>query len=349
MKRTVCPFLIAVFLTASCFINAQSSDDPVKIEVLKDNPEDINFIRLGIPLWHLNLNNYNLSAYDLNFSFISQLGDIFYFQGSYNYSLLDRLSPDLQSGENSSMASAVSIYEDTRANELALEGTYFFKKLLTRKDMRIKLKSHSTGNVTVETVTYVPGNESKRYGLRLGWCKGITWYGMDSQNITGTDSQGKEFEMDFQDKSTMMQYSNLRIGFCRSIQTNLHVNAQGYGYRHTSGMTYLYGDVVLALSNQLDDVLGAYYFDGQGAMYYRPFEIDSHVERSKIGFAIGYRDIPISSVTGFMVEAGAFPGVKGEGNGYLKIGISAFLGTSEKIKKSEQKGGSKNLQPPAIH
>lgn len=337
----LCGMIISVF-------NYAQSEGPVLIDKLKDKASDLNFFKVAIPIWDINLNDYNMSIYDLSITPHIQLGDKFYITANYTYSLGDRLSPEVNESNDvtTNTFRAVSIYEHTRANSFSLDGSFFFKQDLQTKDVRIKLKSHRSGNTTYETVTYVPGEILTRYGLRLGFTKGITWYAFDDNTITGIDKSGNSQELDYQQKSSMLDYSNLRIGLCRAIQTNLHVNAKGYGYRTNAGFDYVYADVVLSLKNKFDDVYGAYLYESNSnKMYYRQYEIDYNLKKSKLGFAIGFRSLPFIGLGSFDIEAGAFPGVKKEGNGYLKIGFNLAFGTSEKMKDEKKKSDEMKNAP----
>ncbi len=324
------------------------SEEIVKIEKLKDKATGINFVKLTIPIWDINLNGYNMSIYDLNIGLHSQIGDKFYLKADYSKSLFDRLAPDIQENSNSTL-SAASQFENTRANSFSLEGSFFFKEILETKDLTIKLKSSQRGNVTVTKVTYVAGESLTRYGARLGWTKGISWFGIDDTPLTGISQNGSEFLMDYQNKSTMIQYTNLRIGLCRAIQTNLHVNAIDYGYRTNSGFDYLYADLVLSLKNKLDDVYGAYAYDGQdNIMYYKQYSIDATTPKVKMGFAIGARSLPFVGAISYDIELGRFTGIQKEGNGYLKIGFNLAFGTSEKIKENKRAEKETNKAPSRL-
>ena len=341
--------IIITLIYAICAVSAfAQSAEIVKIEKLKDKASGINFVKVTIPIWNLNLNSYNLSIYDLNIGLHTQIGNKVYFHAAYSKSLVDRLAPDIQENNNYSF-SAASIYENSRANSFSLEGTYFFKEIFETKDLQIKLKSSSNGRVTVTKVTKVPGESLTRFGVRLGMTKGITWYGINDTQLTGIDTRGGENLMDFQDKSTMIQYTNLRIGFCRAIQTNLHVNAIDYGYRTNSGFDYLYADLILSLKNKLDDVYGAYLFDSQNnSMYYKRYAIDGTTPKVKYGFAIGARSLPFVGAISYDIEVGRFTGIQKEGNGYLKIGFNLAFGTSEKIKEDQRKEKTTNNAPSRL-
>jgi hypothetical protein len=308
----------------------QHSDGaPVGLAILADEPVVKTLFKFDLPLVHMNISNVNLSMYDVKPAFNLLVKNRFMLNASYSIALFDQLAPEIIFGSNT--GGSISVYDDEKTKEFSAEGTYFFKNKMEKKDLRIVLRR----GASTEYVTYVPGTLMKSYGARLGITKGVTWYGIDQTNVVGTTQSGVDYPV-AGSFATYMDYMNLRIGFGYAKSSNLHVYAEGYGYKFNVGMHYFYADALLNLNSKFDDIYSSYSYDSNmngGTSYMRRYEIDSNLDKMKMGFALGYRLVPYRSEVSFNLETGVLPGIKKEGNGYLKLGIAVSIGNSVTLKE----------------
>lgn len=306
---------------------SETTQNIVNIDVLKDEPESVDMWKIEIPLLNANLSNINLSAYDIRPAVSFLKAQKFFVNVAYTYSIADKLAPDVMFTNNRD--GAISVYDDIKANEFHIEGTYFLYNKTRTKDIRVRLKGGQ-----IEHITYVPAQQLISIGPRIGFAKGITWYGVDDTYLTGTDKQGTTRIFDFP-TSTYMQYSHLRLGVSYSKTENLHLMAEGYGYRNSTGIVSYYLDALIATNMKFDDVYAGYYYDGMNGantMYVRRYEIDSKINRQKIGAALGARYTPFINGSSYFGELGILPGIKEEKNFYFKVGWNIAIGTNVKMK-----------------
>ncbi|MFM2000485.1 MAG: hypothetical protein RL204_2432 [Bacteroidota bacterium] len=313
-----------IFATIALFVSIVAQGQ-INVEVLKDDPEDMQVYRARIPLWTIQPASSNFSVYAANFGFEAQFKKV-YLSTTYNILLGDKLMPETQDGsEYPASAFVASQFEDQWSRYFHIEGTYFFKQNLEQTELDVHVRS--SGNVKYYTM--VPAKILKSTGLRLGYRQGFQWY-----HLHGGDFKS---DVDFftEDQSTYLNYSQLRIGIGRAKMTNLLVNVKDYGKRSNSGTVFFYADMILALSQELEDV---YYFhrstggfnSDPNAVYYTAHEIDQYNEKQKLGFEVGVRFLPSVGRIGYQAQFGSVTGIKGVFSTYLELGATISLGSKEK-------------------
>jgi hypothetical protein len=324
MKKTI--FCVLAFGLITVLSNGQ-----VEISIKEDNPQDMKVFRVRIPLWVINLSNHNLSAYDARFGLDIQPSDKLMFNVDYNVSLLEKLYPTTSEGlEYPTQPYIVSDKAPSKSNYFNLEGTYFFS--IKNVDTRLPITLKSSGNTNYYTM--VPATMMKRFGIHLGFKKGISYYHMGDFTLLANEVIGNS-EGQLEDKSTMLQHTQMRIGFNYSRSTNLHVTAKGYGDRSNSGMVNYYADLLLGLSSKIDDVyLVQQSTSAINRSYYSHLLINDYNEKAKIGFELGVRVIPTVGIFSYHAALGRLNGLKGGPNGYLEMGVSFSIGKKQKPRSS---------------
>ncbi|HLP12730.1 MAG TPA: hypothetical protein VK177_12410 [Flavobacteriales bacterium] len=324
-------FYSVITLFSVCAATAQDKN-VVHVDIVSDQPENLKIFKVHLPLWELQASKHNLSIYDLNAGGLMLMND-FALHAEYSFSLGDRLWPDSYegniTGNDLTQMIMFPVNASTRANSFLFEGTYFFKKKTVTKDIRITLSRRSNGNVTYEKYTMVPGTELQRFGLRLGYKKGVSWYAMNGNNVKCT-AGSVTTEYNYGIQSTNMVYSHVHAGISFSRTRNLKVMTTEFGPKSNSGAEFFYADLIFAPTLEFDDVYSAVYYDGSSGpngntMYYEQFKITS--EKSKIGFRLGYESIPFRGLLGLRAEIGINPGLKGMSNIFVQFGARFYFGT----------------------
>jgi hypothetical protein len=173
----------------------------------------------------------------------------------------------------------------------------------------------------------VPAKLMKRTGLRLGYRQGFQWYHLHGGSFKSDVSFFTE------DQSTYLNYSQIRIGIARAKSTNLLVNVKDYGKRSNSGTVFWYADMILAMSQELEDV---YYFNRSlsngdaNSVYYTGHEVDSYNEKQKLGLEVGVRFLPSVGWIGYQAQFGTVTGMKGVFSTYLELGATISIGTKQR-------------------
>jgi hypothetical protein len=305
------------------------AQETVNGSVILDDPENLPMYRVRIPLWCATLSGHNMSAYDLALGVDIQPVDAFMLNVDYTIGLLDQVFPESTAGVEFPQSGIIvpqTVMSSARLIDVA--GTFFFKSKLTQKPMRIALKS--SGNVT--TVTDVPGQELTRIGIRAGFRGGSTWYHMGDMEVNYGDDLPNSASEGITDQSTMLRYSQLRLGIGISKTTNLWIDTEEYGRRSNTGTVMYYGDILIGMSSTVDDV---YYLERGGlsselddanTYYYTPISIDDLNDKARMGFEIGLRQLPTSGWFGGFAALGSVNGLKGGPNVYFKMGAQISLG-----------------------
>lgn len=342
--------LIALMALAHGTVSAQgrrgTESTDLTYTILKDDVENYKIARVGFSFLNTDISFANVSAYGVGFFANGEIGKKLYLEGNYSFSLVERLlhpfEPDLQTD------GFVSVNDDSRSNRLRLEGTYYFSSKTTREDIEVSLKQSTRGRTTVNYYTLVEGNQLTRIGARIGLDRGFTSYNMSSADeLSALLENGSTYDINYDGEvigSSFLTYSVMRLGVARSKLTNLHINTPQYGYRRSSSIAYLYGDVLIAMNQEIDDVfvkrndvvVQSPFEGGPSTPYYSRMNLQDAVEFRNVGLAIGYRVNNLS--TGFeqLVEAGIYPGVQGVNGLYINIGWRYGLGTSQKIKENKK-------------
>ena len=305
------------------------SQETVNGSVILDDPENMPMYRLRLPLWCATLAGHNFSAYDLSVGVDIQPMDKFMLNVDYSIGLLDQVFPESGAGVEYPQSGIVvpqTVMSGSRLIDVA--GTFFFKSKMETKPLRIALKS--SGYVT--TVTDVPGQELTRIGIRAGFRGGSTWYHMGDMDVNYGDQLPNNASEGISDQSTMLRYSQLRVGIGIIKSTNLWIDTEQYGRRSNAGTVMYYGDVLIGMNSAVDDV---YYLERGGTSeelddantyYYTPMSIDELNDKARIGFEAGLRQLPTAHWFGGFAAIGTVNGLQGGPNFYFKMGAQVSLG-----------------------
>lgn len=321
-------YLFSIIISSLPFIgHAQSETDDkdkvVFIEILKENPEDLSFLSLNIPLWHLAGSKINTSLLDLK-------GDISYngkgkLNGglNYKYGLGDKIAPDTyEFTENLSKGLVMSVNKAPHAQELQLYTTYFFAEKIEDVDETIKLKQ--VGNTNY--VTSIKTKQLVRTGINLGYSQGFTWYNMNNVNISvepvGFPNEQRDVSME--SMSTIQDYKFLKLGICRTKGVNTKINAEGYGERSSAWMTISNFNLIYALQNDFDDVyVGTENTDG-GGLVIELVEYSMNESNAKlpIGFEFTRKHLYKGSIMSVEYGVKYLPGLLKNINLMVNLGVS---------------------------
>lgn len=305
----------------------------VHIEKLTNELENIKPVfKVNISPWEGSAGGYNCSVFNIG------LGGVLLYKNvilgtDYYYSIFDRVLPasyerqDIQA-ENISRPLMFSVNKSTPANNIEMYGVYFFKRKIKPASIRLRLDVRREGNDEYEKFTKINAHQLTRWGARLGFNKGITWYAFNSAEIYAMGDNGTITTFNHSYMSSMLSYSYLNMGFCFSVTRNLVALTKEYGLRSHTGMKLFYGDVMIAIKNELDNVFSAvYYNEADRLAYYNEFNINDVNPRSKLGFRLGFKRIPFRGNVASHFEVGMIPGLTAANNLFAKAGINVYFGT----------------------
>jgi hypothetical protein len=346
-------FLTLVGIISSTTLYAQEDEDGEKKKEnlvhgeIEDNQTfNLNVVRVFLPLWCASFSPYNNSIFDLKGGLFLDF-DKFNIEADYTYMLADRLFPDWgYNDQYHSKSILLSKFKTQSTNYIRGNTTYYFSSKDLTVPYKLKLKSH--GNV--DYVTYVDAIMTQRFGLRLGYEKGVAFYGLNNVKLNGFNviepERGVE-EFKYAHQSTMMEYTHLNIGFSISKTYNLRVNFKEYGRKNDSYMSVVNFDLIFALKNKLDNVYATYEtkqgiysqnytnFSSTNVNFMSEYNINDYSKKLPFGARISYRWIPFNGTFSLGAEAGYNPGLLNQINLYGKFNIQFSLGNRviKKFKK----------------
>jgi hypothetical protein len=348
MKQFLFFSIMSCFSLATAIGQKINPDEPVKYEMLKDDVENYKFLSAGVSFLELDLSAPNLSVYGFGVYVQGEVNPNLFLMADYRMSLAERLLHPSDFGTGDAVLASVN--DDTRSNRFRAEGTYYLSNKTEKGKVPVAVKYGrelaGRGDGSMQTVQYiieVDGNINTRYGVRMGFDRGISAYNMSGASQINAIGPGGTFTYDLSgtnEGSTYMNYTFLRLGAARTKMSNVHINTEKFGYKHHSFMRYLYFDVLIALRQELDDVFASRTdltvfneFTGEATTpYYQRMNLQDANDFRNLGFAIGYRSPSISGGSEQTVELGFAPGVQGVSGLYLQFGWRFGFGTSQKMK-----------------
>lgn len=327
-------------------VSRSNAQQVVNVEILKDDIKGLNFFKVRLPLWELSGSKMNTSIYDANAGLFLHLGDKFIFTADYSYGLLDRIAPDTEDDlEYINNDNMTSVNKNTHATYGGGSVTWFFKEKATEESIQVNLKQSKSRSANAVHYVMVPGTILKRWGLKLGYTQGITWYCMNDMavNMKPYDDPDRNMQSFISNSnSTMMKYGNLSLGISIAKSTNIWIDAEGYGIRGNSDIGITTFDILFAVQNELDDVYATIGTTapmnglGNQTLVYQRFNINDYNKKLRFGFNFGYRYIPFDSIFSFTFDAGYAPGLLNNINAYVKAGICMYLGNKARPKVEKQ-------------
>lgn len=348
MKQLLFLSIISCFSFSRAIGQRLNPDEPVKYEMLKDDVENYKFLTAGVSFVELDLSAPNLSVYGFGLYVQGEVNPNLFLMVDYRMSLAERLlhPGDFGTGD----AVLVSVNDDTRSNRFRAEGTYYLSNESLKGKVPIAVKHGrelaGMGDGSMQNTQYiieVDGYINTRYGVRMGFDRGISAYNMSGASQISAIGPSGTFNYDLSGTnggSTYMNYTFLRLGAARTKMSNVHINTEKFGYKHHSFMRYLYFDFLIALRQELDDVFASRAdlavfdeFTGESiGAYYQRMNLQDANDFRNVGFAVGYRSPSISGGSEQTVELGYAPGVQGVSGLYLQFGWRFGFGTSQKIR-----------------
>lgn len=317
MKKII--LFVGIF-SLSLFCPAQ-----VKVSTTSDSV-GVDFFLAKIPLATIQPGLNNSSLYTL------QGGVDIFFKNKYalsvqlSYSLLDRFFPESKDGtEFLSSNTVTSINKSTPANFAEVRGSYFFKDQIIKQPLKVKLGNRGE---EVNLYTEVEGSIRSMQGIRLGVRHGVSWYHLNSG---GFETGEKERRINSSDQSTMMRYTQIRVGYEMTTITNLKIQAEGFGKRNASKMRSYYANLIIQPIMNFDDV---YYFSvdtNTDDILYSLHSVEESNQEVPVGIEIGSRTIPLAGKIGYHYAIGYAPGLTGNIRLYAEGGFNFYLG---KIKQN---------------
>lgn len=322
MKNFLFVFL---FIISIAPINAQD----FTYEDIVDDPQDIKFAQIGIGIWDMDINDYNLQIWNLNPRLYVQYSKLFSVEAEYIRALADRFYPSSADNSYNDGNSVIlkSKYNSESARKASIIGTYYFKNSTREKDVTYHLKQE--GNVAY--VSSIPSQVLTSFGLRLGYTQGSTFYTLPDNLLT--DLQRLDIPGQFDNPllnsetgSTMVDYSYFRVGLSMTKVYNKEFNTDKYGKKEYQDSNFWYLDLFINTKFEADDM---YYNNYNGSstgfdLELYPVSIN-YREKLPVGGCIGYRSENVSGHGfGYGAELGLVPGFNDAiiSNVYLRINVS---------------------------
>jgi hypothetical protein len=339
--------VIGIYSATSAF--AQIDVDPPKEEakgntvfgeIIDNRTSGFNLFRVFVPLLGLNGSSTNSSLYTLDGGFFYD-ANRFNLEAEYSYKVLDKMFPTSNRDYEYNQGDIVfGKYNPTHANHLRVNSTYYFGVKSVEKKYNFMLKEHRV----ILYQTNVDGLKTTRTGVRLGVEKGVTFVSLNGATLIGknlSDPNNTIQEFNYDDMSTMMEYTNLNIGITIANTHNMRMDFEGYQKASDSYMTFWNFDLLISVKNKLDDVYGTIPgsfngMNGNNSINANEFTIDELTEKMPLGFKISYRNVPMLGIISYSFEAGIAPGVKSKLNLFGGMKVQFSLG-NRVLEKFEEK------------
>lgn len=316
--------IIALFLETSY---AQD----FKYEDIVDDPEHMTFAQIGLGIWDMNLNGFNMQIWNLNPRIYFQTSKLFSIEAEGSKAMLDRFYPSpadaLFSDGMSSPVILKSKYKSTPAININFTGTWYFSSRLKEEEVTHTLSEK--GNVSY--VSTLPTKVLYSKGLRLGYTAGSTHYTLGksiASELQRTDMSGQIDDISVNDgnASTTIEYSYFKVGFSSTEIIKKIIQTDKYGKKDYSVSTAWYFDFFIPQKYEADDM---YYnnFNGSSSGYQLelyPVTIN-YKKKLPLGGCFGVKAENVSGHgIGIGVEGGVMPGFIGDiiGTLYGRVNFS---------------------------
>lgn len=303
--------------------NPKAKENIVYIDKLEENPQDLSFFVIQLPIWHLAGSKINTSILDLKGD-ISYIGKSRFNSGlSYKYGMGDKIAPDTyEFTDNLNKGLIMSVNEVPKSQELELRGTFYFAENLRDIDETIKLKQ--VGNVNY--VTTIKTKELVRTGINFSYSQGFTWYNMNNVELKFRPlaSPTEQNERLFSDisMSTIQDYKFIKFGVSRSKAVSLKINAKGYGDKEVRRISVKNFNVIYAVQNKFDDVFVGTENTNNNTVELVRYSMDSWNQKLPFGFEFTGREVYKKSFVAFDYGIKYLPGLLKNINLMVTFGVS---------------------------
>jgi hypothetical protein len=294
------------FCLAVCSVMAASAQ---KSYTLTRDNTDIKFVDGKLAIWDVLISSSRMT-------FAGGFGAKMYLNGiylnlNYDFHYLDNLA-EASSSEN---IQGYSIYKPTKSRNGEIMAGYYFQK---ETEGTIKVHIKSEGKVSY--YAKIPAHYNKLFGIQAGYKKGFSHLtipaGAMVKDYYAPENGAFAAENGM---TTFMQYGWISVGPSYGRTVDVEIDVDQYGHRKAQYFERYYANVLIAGKSTLEDVYYTTDFGGSNQMVHQ-YVLDGNTEMSKIGFNIGFESYKFDRF-GFIygLEAGAMPGVKKGGNGYLQF------------------------------
>jgi hypothetical protein len=316
MKRIITISFFAVFSFGSM---AQKDKQTVMITSMEEKPEDLRFLTLELPIWHLTGSMVNFSLYDAKGTFAYNGSGKLNGGLSYNLKLGDRILPETYERTDYVYQNMImSKFNAPSAQSLDVYGTYFFKDEMKKVTETITLKR--VGNVIY--VTNVETDEYTRMGLTLGYNQGFTWYNMNNMDIVLVDPNTNTNQtFNYSSMSTVQTHKMIKAGITISKAVNLKVNVEEYGTRTSAHLKTNTFSLIYAIQNDFDDVLVGVPNTSSNEIQFLEYAFSDENARLPIGFEYKHKEHPKGWLS-YEYGVGYYPGLMKKINIGVHFGIS---------------------------
>jgi hypothetical protein len=290
-----------------------------------DNPSALRLYKLSLPLWGSSMASHNLSFVDFTPAVHIIPAKNIYFHSAFRFMFLDQRNNERRI--SGTILHGNSIYKSTNSNELTTDLTLFFESHEDYGPIKHRLKMK--GQKSKKAILF--GKVQKKFGLRIGLDRGVTWYKLDDLEVSGLDPiNGDGVYIPTGPKSSFLLYTIHRIGLCIAKSHNLRFSTSYAGYQVAASTKYFYADLLLPLRLEYEDMyISANTNQSYIARYYRQVNINENMENSPVGVAIGLRIIPHVKPLTFNAEIGIMPFI-GTSARYLRVGFGLLVGRGER-------------------
>ncbi len=309
-RRLIVSIITVVFCLDS---TAQEvSDDPVIYSIVENNPDrmfmGVNFnYQAGISVYNMSLLTVGLDAVVLSKRFRLDLES--------RLDIDDRLSTGFFN-----QPYAFSIYQTEMSRDFSVIGTYYFKSEVKREEAT-EVNVARVGNTIYQIV--IPVDHSYRMGIDLGLTSGVTYFDFGNKDVAGTDMLGNTDTLISSTTSrTISSYYNygiLRLGISRGVASNLVIDTDKYGQKRKSGISKIYGQILLSVYGMVDDIFVPQNINNPTDPYVR-YDINQGLKRVPVGLCVGTN---FYNTGAYLKRAGVGVGFDAE-VGILPLPVTSF-------------------------
>jgi hypothetical protein len=180
--------------------------------------------------------------------------------------------------------------EHQTANVTDIGITYNFIDNTNREPIKIKLGSNRRGNRRIDTYTHFDGEKRHRVGARIGmyrYANALSLYDLDGDSIKFREGLTlpdpiANFVNSGEPNGYMLgqRHASIFIGGSYHRNSGLFINARGFGKRGTKKDLKIYGDILIDLASDIENV------SYQGRVY-ETRDALSDLDQKSMGWRLG--------------------------------------------------------------
>ena len=314
--------LATIFIIVSLLSFSQTDNKVLTIKSFEEKPDDLNFLSIQLPLWHLNGSPVNTSLYDLKGSFAYAGTKKLNGGIQYNWRLGDRLLPDTYERTEYVYQNMIySKYKSAASKVIDFWANYFFTNKTKTSNESIELKR--VGRTIY--VTNVDVSQYCRTGINLGYRQGFTWYNLNNKPIIlENTSTGVPLEFNEQSASTFQSFGIISAGLSFSKSVNFKVDIEDYGVKTMSRLNVSSFNLLFAVQNKFEDVLVGQLNTLSSQVEFIEYAFSDENKKLPIGFEFNQRNY-VKSWGTFEYGIGYYPGLLKKINIGVHVGASIHL------------------------